>query len=134
MTTLEGGENLQTEKAHLAGALQHNGYPPAFVQAASKQNTPRERDSKAEQGEGKPTLMMLPYVAGISERVCRNNNIRVVFRSDLTFRSLLTKVKDPLPAEKQANTVYEVPCTCGKVYIGEAKRHLETRLKEHKKA
>ena len=69
------------------------------------------------------TLMMLPYVAGISERIrnaCRNHNIRVVFRSGPTFRSILTKVKDPLPAEKQANVVYEVPGTCGKVYIGES--------------
>ena len=34
----------------------------------------------------------------------------------------------------QSNVVYEVPCTCGKVYIGETKRLLETRLKEHKDA
>ena len=33
--------------------------------------------------------------------------------------------------EKQAKVVYEVPCTFGKVYIGE---RLETRLKEHKDA
>ena len=56
-----------------------------------------------------------------------------------TLRSLLTKVKDPLPTTKQSNVVYEVPCTCGKVYIGETKRQLETRrletrLKEHKDA
>ena len=34
--------------------------------------------------------MMLPYVAGVSERIrkeCRNYNIRVVFRSGTTFRS-----------------------------------------------
>ena len=58
----------------------------------------------------------------------------VVFRSGPTFRSMLTKVKDPLPIEKQSNVVYEIPCTCGKVYIGETKRHLGTRLKEHKDA
>ena len=89
------------------------------------------------QGEGKPTLMMLPYVAGISERIrkaCKSYNIRVVFRSGPTFRSMLTKVKDPLPIEKQANVVYEIPCSCGKVYIGETKRRLETQLKEHKEA
>ena len=37
--------------------------------AASKQSTPRERDPEAEQREGKPTLIMLPYVAGINERI-----------------------------------------------------------------
>ena len=30
------------------------------------------------------------------------------------------------------NIVYEVPCTCGKVYNSETKGRLETRLKEHR--
>ena len=61
--------NLETEKAHLSGALQRNGYPAAFVRAASQESKPRERDPEEAQGEGKPTLMMLPYVAGVSERI-----------------------------------------------------------------
>ena len=76
-------------------------------------------------------------MASISERirkVCRSYDIRVVFRSGPTFRSMLTKVKDTLPVEKQVNIIYEVPCSCGKVYIGETKRCLKTRLKEHKEA
>ena len=51
-----------------------------------------------------------------------------------TFQSLLTNVKDPLPAQKQATVVYEVSCTCRKVYIGETKRYLETRHNAHKEA
>ena len=47
---------------------------------------------------------------------------------------MLTEVKDSLPVEKQVNVVYEVQCTCGKVYIGETKKRLGTRLKEHKEA
>ena len=85
----------------------------------------------------KPPVVFLPYVAGVSERirkVCQDFNIRAVFKSGPTLRSLLTKVKDPLPIDKQSNVVYEVPCTCGKVYIGETKRRLGTRLKEHKDA
>ena len=57
-----------------------------------------------------------------------------MIQSGPTLRSMLTKVKDPLPTEKQANVVYKVPCACGKVYIGETRRRLETRLKEHKDA
>ena len=30
--------------------------------------------------------------------------------------------------------VYKIPCNCGKVYLGETERRLETRLKEHKDA
>ena len=61
-------------------------------------------------------------------------NIRVVFKSGQTLRSMLTKVKDTLPLGKQSNVVYRIPCSCGQVYIGETKRRLETRLKEHRDA
>ena len=44
---------------------------------------------------------------------------------------MLIKIKDALLIEKQANVVYWIPCSCGKAYIGETKRKLETRLKEH---
>ena len=58
-------------------------------QPSSEQH--RSLENATPKGEGKPTLMMLPYVAGVSERACRNYNIKVVFRSGPTFRSMLTK-------------------------------------------
>ena len=67
-------------------------------------------------------------------RICRGHNIRVAFRSSRTLRSMLSNVKDKVPAEKQSGVVYKIPCSCGKVYLGETKRRLETRLKEHKDA
>ena len=88
-----------------------------------------------EREEERPPTVHLPYIAGVSEqirRVCRDSNIRAVFKSGPTLRSLLTKVKNPLPREKQANIVYEVPCTCGKVYTGETTRRLRTRLNASK--
>ena len=47
---------------------------------------------------------------------------------------MLTKVKDPLSGAQSSNVVYKVPCDCSKFYIGETKRRLETRIKEHKDA
>ena len=96
-----------------------NGYSRAFVRSASKQRTPREPDDNETE---KPPIVYLSYVADVSERirkVCWDFNIRKVFKSGPTLRDILTKVKDPLPITKQSNVVYEVPCTCGKVYIGE---------------
>ena len=84
-----------------------------------------------------PELMMISYVAGLSEdirRICRRFNIKEIFRSGQTLRSMLTRVKDTLPLDKQSNVVYQIPCSCGMVYIGETKRRLETRLKEHRDA
>ena len=40
-------------------------------------------------------------------------------------------MKDPRTLHGEAVQCEEVPCSCGKVYIGETKRRLETRIKEH---
>lgn len=131
-------EKLKEEESHLMKTFIGNGYPRSFVRSASAPRPQRQHDDEDDSNETeKPSTAFIPYVAGVSERirkVCRDYNIRTVFRSGPTLRNLLTKVKDPLPVTKQSNVVYEVPCTCGKVYIGETKRRLETRLKEHKDA
>ena len=91
--------------------------------------------NKLEREEERPPTVHLPYIAGVSERIRRVHkdfNIRVAFKSGPTLHSLLTKVKDPLPREKQARVVYDVPCTCGKVYIGETTHRFGTCLKERK--
>ena len=67
-------------------------------------------------------------------RRCRNINIRPVFKSSRTLRSLLTKVKKRIPQERVKGVIYRVQCECGSTYVGETGRTLETRLKEHKRA
>ena len=69
--------------------------------------------------------MTIPYVASISEeirRVHKDYDVRVAFTSGKTLHSLLTQVKDPLPVDKQSMVVYQIPCSCGKVYIGKTIR------------
>ena len=85
----------------------------------------------------RPPLVMLPYTEGVSEdirRVCRKFGLKVVFRSGLSLCSMLTRVKDTLGMEKRSKVVYQIPCSCGKKYIGETVRRLETRMKEHQDA
>ena len=86
------------------------------------------------QDKDKDPLLYIPYVSGISEdirRICRQYNRQVIFRSGRTLRSILTRVKDNLPMGMNSNIVYKIPCSCGKVYVGETIRRLETRIKEH---
>ena len=131
--------NLKKEMNHLSRVLMHNGYPANFIRTSSVPVTQEEDltpNKEDEEKESQP-LMVIPYIAGLSEdtrRVCREFNIRVVFKSGRTLRSMLVKVKDMLPVGKQSNVVYSIPCSCGQVYIGETKRRLETRLKEHRYA
>ena len=67
-------------------------------------------------------------------RICRKFNIRTVFRTPSTLRQELCRIKDCDSAMTRSGVVYEIPCSCGQRYIGETKRALGTRLKEHQAA
>ncbi len=92
-----------------------------------KPSTPPEEESdeesddeESQKEEEKQPLVVISYVSGVSERIrkaCEKYNFKVVFKSGPTLCSLLTKVKDPLPKEKLAGVVYQIPCQCGKVYV-----------------
>ena len=70
----------------------------------------------------------------VSLLCCICSRQRTAFKSASTLRTALVRVKDPIPIEQKSGVAYEVPCSCGKVYIGETKRTLETRMKEHRAA
>ena len=84
---------------------------------------------------GRPPLIMLPYMERAYENirhVCRKFGMKVVFRTEQSHRSMLSKVKDTLAMEKQSKVVYQIPCSYSKACVGETVRRLETRLKEHR--
>ena len=112
---------------HLKKVFVNNDYPEAFLSATLNPVAPKPREDNSNGEE-------IPYAKGLSEdirRACRKFDIKVAFRSGVSLRSKLSKVKDKLP---NSNVVYRVPCSCGKFYIGGMVRRLETRLKEHKEA
>ena len=103
-------EKLQKEEEHTT-TFKQNGYPISFIRAISSSiqepSTPPEEESDEEpddegsqEDERKPPLAVIPYLSGVSERIrkaCEKFDLRVVFKSGPTIRSLLTKVKDPSP-------------------------------------
>ena len=82
--------------------------------------------------------MCLPYVQGLSEkleRVCTPLGVKAVFKPASTLRQTLMQVKTCIPEERKRGVVYEVSCKeCHHTYIGETKRTLKVRLREHKQA
>ena len=126
-------EDLQREKEHLQKVLGWNGYPKSFISSSTKHHS----NNKNQESHTDEIKVFIPYVQGMSEdirRVCRQHGIKTIFKSAPTLRSRLTKVKYQLPIDKHSGIVYEIPCTCGKVYVGETIRRLGTRIKEHKEA
>jgi len=81
--------------------------------------------------------MSILYITGLSKDIkgiARNFNIRTVFTSQRTLQESLTQVKDQFPDTLKAYVVYRITCSCGKMYIGETKRALSTRIMEQQDA
>ena len=76
----------------------------------------------------------LPYVAGVTERlerILRGNKIKTSVKPLQTLRKVLSRPKDIITEDKRTGVIYGIPCAdCDRVYIGETKRALCTRVKE----
>lgn len=109
--------------------LAQNGYPQSTLQAVHRRQVPRV----SKQGK-----VVIPYIQGISERISRtlaSHDIQVAHRSVRKLRSFFKSAKDPTPAATQCGVVYEVDCQdCEKVYIGQTKNSLTTRVNQHRAA
>ena len=94
------------------------------------------------QSRGDPVnCVTIPYVDGLSANIERTMRESAV--GGVRFKTLLTiprkldcvikKMKDKLQPYRQTNIVYKLDCVnCDSCYIEQTKRHLETRIKEHR--
>ena len=86
--------------------LNISGYLRRFISNAT---APTRKLGEGEMGWVPRTIVTIPYIAGVSKetrRVCWDDDVRVAFKTCRTLCSKLTRVKDPLPLEKQATVVY----------------------------
>lgn len=77
--------------------------------------------------------LVLPFIQGVTDKtanILRKKDIKTCFRPASTIKSLLKSFKDPIHPH-QFKGVYEIPCSCGKSYIGETGRSFKQRIKEH---
>ena len=105
-----------------------NGYRPDKLKFLPNRNAPRSSDAP-----DKP-IAVLPYIGHTShkiQRILREADIKAYYRTRNKLETKLHTHKDRPDPSDQAG-VYRIPCTCGKVYIGETGRDLTTRLNEHK--
>jgi len=68
-------------------------------------------------------LSILPYVKGTDRigRILNKHNIQTIFKPPKKIGQILTNPKDQRPPLSSAG-VYEIPCSCRQVYIGETGR------------
>ena len=128
---------LHKELCRLQDVFQANGFPTYRVTCTIWGNQYKSEGNNEENEEEKEKTLVLPYVRGLSEainRTCKTLGVETAFTSKPTLRSLLTQVKSKIPIENKVGVIYEIPCECGAVYVGETGRNLKTRVEEHQKA
>ena len=51
----------------------------------------------------------------------------------LHYEAYSQRLRPPNQTQESKNCIYNIPCKCGKLYIGETYRPLQTRINEHKR-
>lgn len=118
-------EHVTQELEHVYSVLRRNGYTPKPGRRPHKNNSTIstvERQSA-----------FLPYVKGVTDKIGRilnrKFNINTVFTPFKKVAAFLRSPKDRIPY--QCPGVYKVDCSCGSCYIGQTKRSISQRIKEH---
>jgi len=84
---------------------------------------------------GKRIFSILPYIKETTDRIGRilnKYNIQTVFNPPSKIGQILRNSKNQRPPFSSAG-VYKIPYSCGKVYIGETRRMVNIRMKEHQR-
>ena len=95
-------------------------YKPSKINASKPVPNPNFRVSST---QSQTSSTCLPYYKKQASRSTTQ---------PLSFKDFSTPGHKDKPDPSDRAGVYEIPCECGNVYIGETVRNLPTRLKEHR--
>ena len=121
----------QEEIISLRHNLHRNNYPERITSAS------RNLDMSLEDDTLKLTTVCQPYVKELSERiqkVCSPYDIRTLFTNGSTLRRYHFRVKPPTEFNMAKNSVYFIPCSCGKIYKSKTVHSLKVMIEKHGKA
>ncbi|RLU19060.1 hypothetical protein DMN91_009418 [Ooceraea biroi] len=122
--------------------LRENCYPSEFIE---KYVHKRLKTFKHRRGIDKEEVndnnnrrgyASIPFVKGLSEGMCnilRKCDFKVAYSVYKKLDMFIKRGKDKLLKKDKTGVVYRIKCMeCEACYIGQTKRQLETRIKEHK--
>ncbi|XP_065583868.1 uncharacterized protein LOC136042864 [Artemia franciscana] len=131
---------INAEINYIRDILFGNGYPIPFVNKIISRRIKRhsckiEEDTSQCEAIDKPSnIVYLPYIPKITTKlknICTKNNLYVVFTNNFKIINFLNSGKDKTPVTRQRG-VYQIPCDCGKYYVGRTHQNLDKRLQQHK--
>ena len=98
------------EKEHLYNVFVANGYPEELTRKSLINNPKAKTVSQTEEEGARTNTLCLPYIQGLSEKVektLKDLDIRTVFKTTLTLRRSLTKVKTQADPVNTKGVVYK---------------------------
>ena len=82
-------------------------------------------------------FVAIPYIKGLSDnikRILKGVKLNSLYTILKKLDCIIKRGKDLLDTMKQTQLVYKIECgQCVAVYIGQTKRHVSTRIKEHQR-
>jgi len=139
---------LSDERFHLTNLdivktiLLNNGYPLTMLNRLIvkrhkylKNKIMEGFTTSNDQLDNRSFTLTVPYTGRLSNDIRRivKNFVDVRFSIPKKLDTVIRKGKDKLDDCRRTEVVYQIECRdCDQVYIGQTKRHLETRVKEHK--
>jgi len=94
-----------------------------------------DSNSNTELTEDNKFFFTIPYVNGISEKfkkISKKHDLKLAYSSVNSLNKFITTGKDKLNSLGSCDVVYKINCQdCNASYVGQTKRLLKTRIKEH---
>jgi len=136
-------ERFQAENINIIkGILINNCYPVELVNKKIKERIRAIKINKVTTNEktdynikNTKKVLTLPFVKNASDdiRGIVKNCVDVVYTIPKKLNMFIKNGKDRLTPQQKTEIVYKINCKdCDQAYIGQTKRHLETRIKEHR--
>ncbi|XP_023225421.1 uncharacterized protein LOC111626329 [Centruroides sculpturatus] len=115
-----------------------DGYPNRLISTWEKKINDKINNKKHNQKKQSPDIKYIsfPYIKGLYEEINKEMqkiNIKLAPKYEKLQARIKAKKQSNETKEETKNVVYEIPCTCKdtNIYMGETKRKLNIRLKEH---
>ena len=129
------GHHLNEEVEFLIQVFVENGYNEIVLRDTSRKYLENRSNSRQSTDQTSKKVVKIPWIPILGPKLrsaLRKRNIKTVFTSGPSLKDILCKHKSALPPNSYTG-VYSVRCGCGINYIGESKKRVATRLKEHER-
>lgn len=117
--------------------LMKNNYPTYHINTLINKFTNNRNNNPTIIPEQIPTYIGCNYIRDLSESFANilkkyNKNLKLGFKTTNTVKSITNSVKDKRNMMDKNSLIYQTDCKqCNKVYIGQTKQLLNSRMKQH---